>query len=77
MTYLTSEPSYPKDCQDVVFVSLSFLKASLLPLHADFDRRMAERPSVLDVILLDITLPGMDGMTVAKKLCEQRNQTRY
>jgi DNA-binding response OmpR family regulator len=29
------------------------------------------------VILLDITLPGMDGMPVAKKLCEQRNQTRY
>ena len=38
---------------------------------------MAERSSVLDVILLDVTLPGMDGMTVAKKLCEQRNRTLY
>jgi two-component system, OmpR family, response regulator len=33
------------------------------------------RSSVFDVILLDVTLPGMDGMTVARKLREQRNQT--
>jgi DNA-binding response OmpR family regulator len=33
------------------------------------------RSSSFDVILLDVTLPGMDGMTVARKLREQRNQT--
>jgi len=33
------------------------------------------RSSAFDVILLDVTLPGMDGITVARKLREQRNQT--
>lgn len=33
------------------------------------------RSSAFDVILLDVTLPGMDGKTVARKLREQRNQT--
>ncbi len=33
------------------------------------------RTSLFDVILLDVALPGMDGMTVARKLREQRNQT--
>ena len=40
--------------------------------HQGFD---IARSSVFDVILLDVTLPGMDGMTVARKLREQRNQT--
>ncbi len=31
--------------------------------------------SPFDVILLDVTLPGMDGKAVARKLREQRNQT--
>jgi len=33
------------------------------------------RSSAFDVILLDVALPCMDGMTVARKLREQRNQT--
>src|SRR5438128_613566 len=33
------------------------------------------RCSPFDVILLDVMLPGMDGMTVARRLRESRNQT--
>ena len=33
------------------------------------------RSSPFDVILLEVYLPGMDGMTVARKLRENRNQT--
>jgi two-component system, OmpR family, response regulator len=33
------------------------------------------RSSPFDVILLDVTLPGMDGKTVAQKLRQYRNQT--
>src|ERR1700730_3227749 len=40
--------------------------------HQGFD---IARSSTFDVILLDVTLPGMDGMSVARKLREHRNQT--
>jgi len=33
------------------------------------------RASQFDVIVLDVTLPGMDGISVAKRLREDRNQT--
>jgi DNA-binding response OmpR family regulator len=33
------------------------------------------RSSQFDVIVLDVTLPGMDGLTIARKLRESRNQT--
>jgi DNA-binding response OmpR family regulator len=33
------------------------------------------RSSSFDVIILDVMLPGMDGMTVARQLRERRNQT--
>ena len=33
------------------------------------------RSSPFDVIILDVTLPGMDGVTVARQLRERRNQT--
>jgi len=33
------------------------------------------RTSPFDVIILDVMLPGMDGITVARKLREERNQT--
>ena len=33
------------------------------------------RSSPFDVIILDVMLPGMDGMTVARQLRERRNQT--
>jgi DNA-binding response OmpR family regulator len=33
------------------------------------------RTSPFDVIVLDVMLPGMDGITVARKLREARNQT--
>ena len=40
--------------------------------HQGFD---IAKSSAFDVILLDVTLPGMDGMAVARKLREHRNQT--
>jgi len=40
--------------------------------HQGFD---IARSSAFDVILLDVALPGMDGLTVARKLRELRNQT--
>ena len=40
--------------------------------HQGFD---IARSSAFDVILLDVNLPGMDGMSVARKLREYRNQT--
>jgi two-component system OmpR family response regulator len=40
--------------------------------HQGFD---IARSAAFDVILLDVALPGMDGMTLARKLREQRNQT--
>src|SRR6202012_1626475 len=33
------------------------------------------RASPFDVIVLDVTLPGMDGISVARRLREGRNQT--
>ncbi len=33
------------------------------------------RSSPFDMIILDVTLPGMDGLTVARKLREYKNQT--
>ena len=33
------------------------------------------RASAFDVIILDVMLPGMDGITVARRLRERRNQT--
>ncbi len=33
------------------------------------------RSSPFDVIVLDVTLPGMDGISVARRLRESRNQT--
>ena len=33
------------------------------------------RTSPFDVIVLDVMLPGMDGVTIARKLREGRNQT--
>ena len=33
------------------------------------------RSSAFDVIVLDVTLPGMDGLTIARRLREDRNQT--
>ncbi len=33
------------------------------------------RSTPFDVIVLDVTLPGIDGLSIAKKLREERNQT--